>query len=72
MAPEAARLLKVAARDEVYVILATSRVIHSVRTLCHSLDTRSPVICANGPRFTVHLAERSGNPFLSQRKWDCK
>ena len=31
-------------------LLATSRVIHSVRTLCHSLDTRSPVICANGPQ----------------------
>jgi Cof subfamily protein (haloacid dehalogenase superfamily) len=48
MAPEGARLLKAAARHGVHVILATSRVIDSVRILCRSLELTSPVICSNG------------------------
>ncbi|UCD09772.1 MAG: HAD family phosphatase [Dehalococcoidales bacterium] len=48
MAPEGARMLKAAAQNGIHVIVATSRVINSVRELCRSLMIESPVICTNG------------------------
>ncbi|MEK7353385.1 MAG: Cof-type HAD-IIB family hydrolase [Chloroflexota bacterium] len=48
LASEGARLLKAADHNGIHVVLATSRVIHSVRDLCGSLEINSPVICTNG------------------------
>ena len=48
MAFESARLLKIAAHNDVHVILATGRIIYSVRDLCASLEIISPVICTDG------------------------
>jgi Cof subfamily protein (haloacid dehalogenase superfamily) len=48
MAPEGASLLNMATRKGVHIILSTARTIHSTRDLCSSLETDSPVICANG------------------------
>ncbi len=48
LAPEGARLLNMATRKGVHVILSTARTVYSTRDLCDSLETTSPVICANG------------------------
>jgi Cof subfamily protein (haloacid dehalogenase superfamily) len=48
MAPEGARLLMEAAQNGVHIVLVTGRVIDSVRVVCGSLETRSPVICTDG------------------------
>ncbi|MFC1946932.1 HAD family hydrolase [Chloroflexota bacterium] len=48
MAPEGARMLKAASQNGIHIILATSRVIDSVRELCQPLKLDRPVICANG------------------------
>jgi len=48
IAPEGARILKTAALNGIHIIVATSRVIDSVRLLCRPLETSSPVICTNG------------------------
>lgn len=48
LASEGSRLLKAAARNGVHVVLATSRIIHSTRDLCRSLELTTPVICTSG------------------------
>jgi Cof subfamily protein (haloacid dehalogenase superfamily) len=48
LAPEGARLLKIAAREGLHVIPATSRVLDSTRPFCHELEINGPVICTNG------------------------
>lgn len=48
LAPEGARLLNMATQRGVHVILSTARTVRSTRELCNSLETNSPVICANG------------------------
>jgi Cof subfamily protein (haloacid dehalogenase superfamily) len=60
MAPEGARLLRVAALNGTHVILATGRVIDSVRILCNSLETNSPAICIDG----AHIYESIKGPVL--------
>jgi Cof subfamily protein (haloacid dehalogenase superfamily) len=60
MAPEGAGLLRAAARNGVHVVLVTGRVIDSVRALCGSLESNSPVICADG----AHIYESIEGPVL--------
>ena len=47
-APEGMRLLNLAARRGVHVILATTRQPRSVQVLCRRLGLNAPVICTNG------------------------
>lgn len=48
LAPEGTQLLKIAARQGVHVVPATSRVLDSTRPLCQQLEINGPVICTNG------------------------
>jgi len=48
LAPEGAQLLKIAAREGVHVVPATSRVLDSTRPFCQQLEINGPAICTNG------------------------
>lgn len=48
LAPEGSRLLQKAARNGVYVVVASGRFIISIKGFCRLLDISSPIICMNG------------------------
>ena len=70
LASEGARLLKMAAKNGVHIVLATSRVLDSAGNFCRLLEPAVPSFVQMGLRYMVRLTGQSGLASRSQKKLD--